>query len=139
MCVLCCNCFPFSKASYECLVLPLLMFQFRILCVSYIPTVPVPVQHVICALYCHCSCSGAACYMCLILPLLLLQCSMLYVSYIATISVPVRRVMRVLCWILTDPDKLDKRAIHVKETWATHCDKTLYMSSQQNDTFSYNR
>ena len=42
---------------------------------------------------------------------------------------------RILCWIMTDPHRLDDRTIHVKETWASHCDLTLYMSSQQNDTF----
>ena len=41
---------------------------------------------------------------------------------------------RILCWIMTDPQLLD-RATHVKETWASHCDLALFMSSEQNDTF----
>ncbi len=44
-------------------------------------------------------------------------------------------VPRILCWVMCDPDDLEKRVRHVKNTWAAHCDVTLYMSSQRNDTF----
>ncbi|XP_013401137.1 glycoprotein-N-acetylgalactosamine 3-beta-galactosyltransferase 1 isoform X1 [Lingula anatina] len=42
---------------------------------------------------------------------------------------------RVLCWLLTDPPDLDKRVIHVRDTWARRCDVTLFMSSMENKTF----
>ena len=41
---------------------------------------------------------------------------------------------RILCWIMTDTHRLD-RATHVKETWASHCDLALYMSSDTNAMF----
>ena len=42
---------------------------------------------------------------------------------------------RLLCWIMADPNPLDKKVIHQKQTWGKGCDKLLVMSSQQNDTF----
>ncbi|XP_023932353.1 glycoprotein-N-acetylgalactosamine 3-beta-galactosyltransferase 1-like [Lingula anatina] len=42
---------------------------------------------------------------------------------------------RILCWILTDPDDLDNRTIHVKNTWTQKCDIRLFMSSAENKTF----
>ncbi|XP_013416651.1 glycoprotein-N-acetylgalactosamine 3-beta-galactosyltransferase 1 isoform X2 [Lingula anatina] len=42
---------------------------------------------------------------------------------------------RILCWILTDPDDLQKRTIHVKNTWTRRCDKSLFMSSAENKSF----
>ena len=41
---------------------------------------------------------------------------------------------RILCWFLTDPNTLGL-AKHVQETWASHCDISLFMSSQRNDKF----
>lgn len=51
------------------------------------------------------------------------------------VSSPARANVRLLCWLLTDPNDLGKRVIHVKNTWAKRCDVMLYMSSQENKTF----
>ena len=42
---------------------------------------------------------------------------------------------RILCWILTDPDRLASHAVHVRDTWAKHCDLALFMSSKTNQSF----
>ncbi|XP_692721.5 glycoprotein-N-acetylgalactosamine 3-beta-galactosyltransferase 1 isoform X2 [Danio rerio] len=41
--------------------------------------------------------------------------------------------VRVLCWIMTRPENLQKRLQHVNATWAQHCNLVLYMSSQSSD------
>ncbi|CAL1538113.1 unnamed protein product [Lymnaea stagnalis] len=45
------------------------------------------------------------------------------------------RKVRVACWILTSPQNLDKKAIHVKNTWTKRCHIVVFMSSVQNDSF----
>ena len=37
--------------------------------------------------------------------------------------------------IITMPQNLDKKAVHVKHTWGKRCDVLLFMSSVENDTF----
>ena len=43
--------------------------------------------------------------------------------------------VRILCWILTCPDNLDKKAAHVRDTWGKRCNILLFISSVQNDSF----
>ncbi|KAM6100965.1 LOW QUALITY PROTEIN: glycoprotein-N-acetylgalactosamine 3-beta-galactosyltransferase 1-like [Pterocles gutturalis] len=40
-----------------------------------------------------------------------------------------RQRVRVLCWVMTGPRTLQSRARHVRDTWARHCDVSLFMSS----------
>ncbi|CAH1798726.1 unnamed protein product [Owenia fusiformis] len=46
-----------------------------------------------------------------------------------------RKHHKILCWFLTSPDVLEKKARHVRDTWAKHCDIDLYMSSKEDKTF----
>lgn len=43
--------------------------------------------------------------------------------------------VRILCWIMTGPKNLDTKAIHVKYSWARHCNTALFMSSSTNNSF----
>ncbi|XP_060086206.1 glycoprotein-N-acetylgalactosamine 3-beta-galactosyltransferase 1-like [Ylistrum balloti] len=43
--------------------------------------------------------------------------------------------IRVLCWVMTSPQNLDKKAIHVKRTWAKRCNVLVFISSTTNTTF----
>ena len=40
-----------------------------------------------------------------------------------------------MCWVLSGLKDLDKRVIHVKNTWARRCDKTLFIGAQAHKTF----
>ena len=40
--------------------------------------------------------------------------------------------VRVLCWVMTCPDNLKKKAIHVKNTWGKRCNKIIFISSVNN-------
>ena len=39
--------------------------------------------------------------------------------------------IRVLCWIMTGPSNHYTKAVHIKKTWGAHCDKLIFMSSQE--------
>jgi glycoprotein-N-acetylgalactosamine 3-beta-galactosyltransferase len=43
--------------------------------------------------------------------------------------------IRILCWIMTGPQNLDKKAIHVKKTWAKRCNTLIFISSTTNTSF----
>ena len=47
---------------------------------------------------------------------------------------PTPKVVRLLCWVLTDPGILDKAA-YARDTWMQACDIRLFMSSEENKTF----
>lgn len=49
-------------------------------------------------------------------------------------SVGIKNI-KVLCYVVTSPDFLWTRAVHVRETWGKRCDKTLYFSSKSNASF----
>ncbi|XP_078285130.1 glycoprotein-N-acetylgalactosamine 3-beta-galactosyltransferase 1-like [Rhinoraja longicauda] len=43
--------------------------------------------------------------------------------------------VRILCWVMTMPNNLEKKTKHVKATWAKKCNVILYMSSEENKDF----
>jgi len=42
-----------------------------------------------------------------------------------------REKVRVLCWVMTNPDNHQKKAMHVKQTWGKRCNVLLFMSSAE--------
>ncbi len=43
--------------------------------------------------------------------------------------------VRVLCWIMTMPQNLQKKSIHINATWGPRCNKILYMSDKEDPDF----
>jgi len=43
--------------------------------------------------------------------------------------------VRVLCWITTYSENLQKRAIHIKNTWGKRCNKLLFFSDKDEPNF----
>uniref|UniRef100_A0A2K5JNL7 Glycoprotein-N-acetylgalactosamine 3-beta-galactosyltransferase 1 n=1 Tax=Colobus angolensis palliatus TaxID=336983 RepID=A0A2K5JNL7_COLAP len=43
--------------------------------------------------------------------------------------------VKILCWVMTSPQNLEKKAKHVKVTWVQHCHKVFFMSSEENKDF----
>ena len=52
-----------------------------------------------------------------------------------TIADDLYKKVRVLCWIMTSEGNLDKKAIHVKQTWGKRCNILLFASDSKNSTF----
>jgi glycoprotein-N-acetylgalactosamine 3-beta-galactosyltransferase len=46
-----------------------------------------------------------------------------------------KKKVRVLCWIMTSPDTLRTKAIHVKNTWGQRCNTLLFFSSKDDAEF----
>ena len=46
------------------------------------------------------------------------------------------RDIRVLCWIMTAPEFLWTRAVHVRNTWGRSCDILLFASDYKDELFS---
>ncbi|XP_064614559.1 glycoprotein-N-acetylgalactosamine 3-beta-galactosyltransferase 1-like [Liolophura sinensis] len=53
----------------------------------------------------------------------------------STVAEELYRKIRVLCWVMTSPENLEKKAIHVRATWGKRCNKLLFMSSVTNSSF----
>ncbi|XP_048760150.2 glycoprotein-N-acetylgalactosamine 3-beta-galactosyltransferase 1-like isoform X2 [Ostrea edulis] len=51
------------------------------------------------------------------------------------VAIDVKKKVRVLCWVMTAPKNLDKKATAVKNTWGKRCNKVIFFSSVTNTSF----
>lgn len=52
-----------------------------------------------------------------------------------TVAKDLATKVRVLVWVMTGPQNLDAKAVHVRNTWGTRANKLLFMSSTWNSSF----
>ena len=52
----------------------------------------------------------------------------------ATVADTLYNEIKVLCWIMTTHQNHKTKAIHVKNTWGTRCNKLIFMSDSKDDT-----
>lgn len=50
-----------------------------------------------------------------------------------SVALDLSQKVRVFCWVMTLPQHLQSRTQYVRSTWAKHCNKVLYMSSEETD------
>ncbi|XP_071506895.1 glycoprotein-N-acetylgalactosamine 3-beta-galactosyltransferase 1-like [Diadema antillarum] len=41
--------------------------------------------------------------------------------------------VRVLCWVMTGPANIEKKAVHIHATWGKRCNKIIFISSESSD------
>lgn len=52
-----------------------------------------------------------------------------------TIAQQLYNEVRILCWIMTNPQNHQKKARHVKRTWGSRCNQLLFMSTTKGIMF----
>ncbi|XP_054767715.2 glycoprotein-N-acetylgalactosamine 3-beta-galactosyltransferase 1-like [Lytechinus pictus] len=41
--------------------------------------------------------------------------------------------VRILCWVMTGPQNIDTKAVHIHATWGKRCNKVIFISSEPSD------
>uniref|UniRef100_A0A8C2I8F2 N-acetylgalactosaminide beta-1,3-galactosyltransferase n=1 Tax=Cyprinus carpio TaxID=7962 RepID=A0A8C2I8F2_CYPCA len=52
-----------------------------------------------------------------------------------TLADALYKSVRILCWVMTGPNNLEKKARHVKATWSRHCNIVVFISSVDDPDF----
>ncbi|OWF40670.1 glycoprotein-N-acetylgalactosamine 3-beta-galactosyltransferase 1-B-like [Mizuhopecten yessoensis] len=52
-----------------------------------------------------------------------------------TVARNLQKNIRILCWVMTSPQNLNVKAVHVKRTWAKRCTILVFISSATNTSF----